>query len=78
VVVGSIFLLVGYARKDKASAAKAVATKMKGLIKPIITKDDIKRLEALEAVEAKRCGLEEFKCSTNEEMLQIMGLVKAA
>ena len=87
--------LVGYARKDGISAAKAVwqylqtkppanvnsgalAAKTKGLNKPIIMKDDIKRLEAVEAEEAKKRGLDFFKCSTNEEMLQIMGLVKTA
>ena len=30
----------------------------------------------VEAEEAKKRGLEFFKCSTNEEMLQIMGLVE--
>lgn len=83
--------LVGYARKDGISAAKAVwqylqtkqpgnanieivATKMKSLNKPVITKEDIKRLEAVEAEEAKKRGLEEFKFASNEEMLQAMRL----
>ncbi|MCE9645973.1 MAG: FAD-dependent oxidoreductase [Chloroflexi bacterium] len=87
--------LVGYARKDGTSAAKAVwqylqtkqpanasadavTAKMKGLNKPIIMKDDIKRLEAVEAEEAKKRGLEEFKYATNEEMLQAMGLTETA
>ncbi len=91
--------LVGYARKDGISAAKAVwqylqtkppakppakpnadavAAKMMGLNKPIITKDDIKRLEAVEAEEAKKRGLEEFKFASNEEMLQAMGLKESA
>jgi hypothetical protein len=48
------------------------------LNKPIINKEDIKRLEVAEAEEAKRRGLDFFKCSTNEEMLQIMGLVETA
>ncbi len=51
---------------------------MKGLIKPIVTKDDIKRLEAVEAEEAKKRGLEEFKFASNEEMLQAMGLAETA
>jgi len=87
--------LVGYARKDGISAAKAVwqylqtkppakpnpdavAAKMNGLNKPIITKDDIKRLEAVEVEEAKKRGLEEFKYASNEEMLQAMGLKATA
>jgi ferredoxin--NADP+ reductase len=87
--------LVGYARKDGTSAAKAilqylptiqprngsaedVAAKVKGLNKPIITKEDIKRLEVVEAEEAKKRGLEEFKFASNEEMLQAMGLAETA
>ena len=87
--------LVGYARKDGISAAKAVwqylqtkqpahasveevNAKIKGLSKPIVTKDDIKRLEVVEAEEAKKRGLEEFKCASNEEMLQAMGLTEIA
>jgi ferredoxin--NADP+ reductase len=41
---------------------------------PVATKEDIQRLEAAEVDEAKRLGLEEFKFSSNEEMLQAMGL----
>ena len=87
--------LVGYARKDGISAAKAVwgylqtkqpakasvetvAAKLKGLNKPIVTKDDIKRLETVETEEARKRGLEEFKFASNEEMLQAMGLTETA
>lgn len=87
--------LVGYARKDGTSAAKAVwqylqtkqpanasaeavTAKMKGLNKPVIMKEDIKRLEAVEAEEAAKRGLEEFKYASNEEMLQAMGLTETA
>jgi ferredoxin--NADP+ reductase len=58
--------------------AEAIEAKIKGLNKPVILKEDVKRLEAVEAEEAKRRGLDFFKCSTNEEMLQIMGLVETA
>ena len=58
--------------------ADAIEAKIKGLSKPVIIKEDVKRLEAVEAEEAKRRGLDFFKCSTNEEMLQIMGLVETA
>lgn len=65
-------------RQPNGANAEAIDAKIKGLSKPIILKDDIKRLEAAEAEEAKRRGLDFFKCSTNEEMLQIMGLVETA
>ena len=58
--------------------AETIDAKIKSLNKPVINKEDIKRLEAAEAEEAKRRGLDFFKCSTNEEMLQIMGLVETA
>lgn len=57
---------------------EAVAEKMRGLGKPVIGKDDIKRLEAAEADEAKKRGVEEFKFASNEEMLQAMGLIETA
>lgn len=53
---------------------EAVAAKMKSLKKPIVTKADIQKLEAVEAAEAQKRGLEEFKFATNDEMLQAMGL----
>lgn len=65
--------------KQPANAsAEAVAAKMKDLNKPVIMKNDIKRLELVEAEEAKKRGLEEFKFASNEEMLQAMGLVETA
>ena len=87
--------LVGYARKDGVSAAKAVlqylqtrspqgaspeavAERVKSLPKPIVHKDDLKRLEAAEAEEAKKRGLEFFKYGSNEEMLQAMGFIETA
>jgi ferredoxin--NADP+ reductase len=60
------------------TSADEVMAKMKGLNKPVILKDDIKRLEAVEAEEAKKRGLEEFKFASNEEMLQAMGLIETA
>ncbi len=57
---------------------ESVTAKMKGLNKPIIMKEDIKRLEAIEVEEAKKRGLEEFKFASNEEMLQAMGLIETA
>jgi ferredoxin--NADP+ reductase len=56
--------------------ADVVTAKVKKLSKPIIMKEDIKRLEAIEAEEAKKRGLEEFKFASNDEMLQAMGLIQ--
>jgi ferredoxin--NADP+ reductase len=65
-------------KQPAGASPEAVAGKMKDLGKPVIGKDDIKRLEAAEAEEAKKRGLEEFKFSSNEEMLQAMSLVETA
>jgi ferredoxin--NADP+ reductase len=53
---------------------KTVVEKLKSLNKPIVTKDDVKKLEAIELEEAKKRGMEEFKFDDNDEMLQAMGL----
>lgn len=50
-----------------------VHEKLKSLNKSIIMKEDIKRLEAIEAEEAQKRGLEEFKFTSNDEMLRVMG-----
>ncbi len=55
---------------------EAVAARIKALSKPIVYKEDVKRLEAVEAEEAKKRGLDEWKYDTNEEMLQVMGLME--
>ena len=60
------------------SALKAVTAKITGLQKPAVTKADIQRLETVEAQEAQKRGLEDFKFSSNEEMLRAMGLTVAA
>ena len=53
-----------------------LAEKMKNLPKPIITKDEIRKLEAVEEAEAQKRGLEEFKFASNEDMLQAIGLAE--
>ena len=55
---------------------EAVAAKMKSLPKPIITKDEIQKLEAVEDAEAQKRGKEEFKFGSNEEMLHALGLAE--
>jgi ferredoxin--NADP+ reductase len=61
-----------------AADTEAVAAKVHALDKPIVTKEDIKRLEAVEAEEAQKRGLEEFKFNNNEDMLNAMGLAMMA
>jgi ferredoxin--NADP+ reductase len=51
-----------------------VARKMKSLPKPVITKDELQKLDAVEAAEAQKRGLEEFKFASNEEMMHALGL----
>lgn len=52
----------------------ALAEKMKSLGKPVVMKDDVKKLEAVELAEAQKRGVEGFKFNNNDEMLQAMGL----
>jgi len=52
----------------------AVVAKLKSLGKPIVLKDDIKKLEAVETAEAQKRGVEAFKFNNNDEMLQVIGL----
>ncbi len=54
---------------------KAVAVRIKNLNKPIVVKDDLKKLEAMERAEAQKQGMEEFKFDNNDDMLQAMGLI---
>ncbi len=56
---------------------EALANKMKSLNKPVITKDELEKLDAAEAAEAQKRGQEEFKFGSNEEMLQVLGLQEA-
>jgi ferredoxin/flavodoxin---NADP+ reductase len=56
----------------------AIDGKMKHLPSPIITGDELDKLEAVEQAEAQKRGLPEFKFSTNEEMLQAIGLAETA
>jgi ferredoxin--NADP+ reductase len=53
---------------------EVVVERVKKLGKPIVVKEDVKKLEAIELAEAQKQGLEAFKFSTNDEMLEAMGL----
>ncbi|HEY5731271.1 MAG TPA: FAD-dependent oxidoreductase [Anaerolineales bacterium] len=56
----------------------AVYEKMTGLKKPVVMKEDIRKLEAAETAEAQKRGLEAFKFDSNEDMLQAMGFMETA
>lgn len=53
---------------------EALAAKLKGLNKPLVLKEHIKKLDETELAQAKQLGLEAFKYDSNEEMLKVMGL----
>ena len=55
---------------------EGVAAKFKSLGKPVVPKDHIRKLEAVEQVEAQKRGLEAFKFDNNEDMLHAMGLME--
>ena len=48
----------------------ALAARMNALPKPVITIDELKKLEGVEEAEAAKRGLPEFKFTTNDEMLK--------
>ncbi|HLF73939.1 MAG TPA: FAD-dependent oxidoreductase [Anaerolineales bacterium] len=52
---------------------EAVTARLKSLGKPVVMKEDVKRLDAIEVAEAQKLGVEEFKYNNNEDMLQAMG-----
>ena len=53
---------------------QAIAEKLKSLNKPVVVKDDVKKLEAAELAEAKKQGREDFKYNNNDDMLQAIEL----
>ena len=61
-------------RQPSQANMEALAEKLKSLGKPVVMKEDIKKLEAVELAEAQKRGLEDFKFRNNDEMLQAMGL----
>lgn len=62
---------------DEANV-NAVTNKLQEFGKPIVMKDDIKKLEAAETAEAQKRNLEAFKYDSNDEMLQAMGFMETA
>lgn len=61
-------------KQPGAFNAEAVAAKLKSLTKPIVLKEHVKQLEAIELEEAKKRGVAEFKFDRNEDMLKAIGL----
>lgn len=61
-----------------APAIEDLIAKIRDINNPIVTYDDIKRLDDVEKEEARERGLEEFKFASNEDMLRAMGLTVAA
>lgn len=57
-----------------APNSEAVLAKLKSLGKPVVLKEHVKKLEAVELEEAKKRGVEEFKFDSNEDMLKAVGL----
>jgi ferredoxin--NADP+ reductase len=55
---------------------QAAISKIKTAGAQVVTREDIKKLETVEAIEAQKRGLEEFKFATNEEMLAAIGSVE--
>ncbi len=56
----------------------ALFERIRGLGKPVVMKDDVRKLEAAETAEAQKRGLEAFKFDSNEDMLQAMGFMEPA
>ena len=65
-------------KEPDSSALETITARIKGHHKQVVTKDDIQRLETVEAEEAQKRGLEEFKFDSNEDMLRAIGLTIAA
>jgi ferredoxin/flavodoxin---NADP+ reductase len=61
-------------RQPAQANMEGLTEKMKSLGKPVVMKEDIKKLEAVEVAEAQKRGLEDFKFRNNDEMLQAIGL----
>jgi len=55
-----------------------LATLRAKVAKPIVTKEDVARLEEAERAEAEKRGVPFFKFATNEEMLRAIGLAPVA
>jgi ferredoxin--NADP+ reductase len=67
--------------KPKAQAdeiLRLIRERLSELPKPVVTQEHLPLLIAAERAKAAELGVEDFKFATNEEMLQVMGLLEAA
>jgi ferredoxin/flavodoxin---NADP+ reductase len=62
------------APRDRAEMLEHLAHRLQNLEKPVVTKEHVLKLAELEACEAKRLGVEDFKFGANTEMLRVMEL----
>jgi ferredoxin--NADP+ reductase len=60
--------------KDSESIVDGMQAKLGALEKPVITNSEVQKLSAIEQIEAENQGLEDFKFSSNEEMLAALKL----
>jgi len=61
-------------RQPMEPDTEALTAKIKSLNKPVVMKENVKKLEEAELAQAKQQGLEAFQFDNNEEMLKVMGL----
>jgi ferredoxin--NADP+ reductase len=59
---------------DASDRGKQLFSVLNQACTPLVTREDLRKLEAFEQAEAERLNLEDFKLKTNEEMLAVMGL----
>ena len=59
---------------DGTNRAEHLATLLNQACSPVVTLEDLKKLDDFEQAEAQRLNLEDFKLKTNEEMLAVMGM----
>ena len=62
--------------RPTAAVLDRTADRLKALGKPVVTAQDLVKLDAVEAAQARRLGAEGFKFTTNEEMFEAMGLAE--
>ncbi len=70
----AVMRYIGDAPGYDAGAAEKLDARLAQLNKPLVRKDDWRRLEAIEQQKAAELGVELFKFKSNVEMLEAMGL----
>jgi len=61
--------------EDSSAVLEKLDLKLTQMEQPAVSKDEIKRLEEMERVEAEKRGLETYKMKSNQEMLAALGLL---